>query len=132
MKKLCASYGFEGLFPLDNECHTAEEIFMSNTAMIRSCDIIAANMNRFRGFEPDSGTAFELGFGYSLGKDLYCYMEDTSPMTKLLGSQDSNGYYVEDFGNPLNLMLSVPSIVIKGGFEDCLSYIALSASDPDK
>ena len=59
-------------------------------------------------------------------------MEDTSPMTKLLGPQDSNGYYVEDFGNPLNLMLSVPSIVIKGGFEDCLSYIALSASDPDK
>ena len=64
MKNMCAEFGFEGVYPLDKECHTPDEIFMSNTALIRSCDIIAANMNRFRGFEPDSGTAFELGFGY--------------------------------------------------------------------
>ena len=129
MKQLCEEYGFEGLFPLDNVCSTPEEIFMSNTAMIRSCDIVAANMNCFRGFEPDSGTAFELGFAYSLGKQLYCYMNDTRPMADKLGLVDKKGMYVENFGMPLNLMLSVPSIIVRGDLKDCLDYIAISAMD---
>lgn len=127
MKQLCADFGFIGMYPLDKECHTAEEIFMSNTSMIRKCDIVAANMNRFRGFEPDSGTSFELGYAYALGKEIYCYMNDTTPMCDVIGQQDDMGYYVENFGSPLNLMISVPSIVVKGGLRDCLEYITLSS-----
>ncbi len=129
MKNMCAEFGFEGVYPLDKECHTPDEIFMSNTALIRSCDIIAANMNRFRGFEPDSGTAFELGFGYALGKELYCYMNDTTPMISIIGQTDENGYYVENFDQPLNLMISVPSIIVRGGLRDCLEYLALSSEN---
>ncbi len=123
MQKLCEKYGFEGLYPLDNTCTAASGIFEANTEMIRRCDIIAANMNDFRGSEPDSGTAFELGYGYALGKTLYCYRSDIRTLRQRLGCTDADGFNVEDFGLSLNLMIAVPSVVVKGGFEDCLKQI---------
>ena len=36
MKELCARYGFEGLYPLDNECSGAEDIFRANTELLRT------------------------------------------------------------------------------------------------
>ena len=126
MKDLCAEYGFIGLYPLDNHCETAEEIFEANTAMIRDCDIIAANMNSFRGFEPDSGTCFELGYAFALGKKLYCYTEDSRTLRDKIGAQDKEGFTVEDFGFPINLMMAVPSEIINRDFETCLKRISES------
>ena len=123
MKELCSSFGFEGLYPLDNECNSAEDIFFANIGLIRNCDIIAANTNPFRGHEPDSGTAFEIGFAYALGKKIYCYCEDLRSQREKLGETDENGFTVEDFGLPLNLMISVPSVLVKGDFFDCLRKI---------
>ena len=123
MKALCAEYGFEGLYPLDNVCSGARAIFEANTGMIKECDIIAANMNSFRGSEPDSGTAFELGMGYALGKKLYCYTSDIRTLREKLGEKDENGYQVEDFGLPLNLMIAVPAVISEGGLKECLAMI---------
>ncbi len=123
LKKLCEKYGFIGLYPLDNECDTAEEIFSANTEMIKNCDIIMANVNCFRGNEPDSGTCFELGFAYALGKKLYCYTDDNRTLRQKIGDFDSEGFCVEDFGFPVNLMLAVPSEIIHGDFEMCLKSI---------
>ena len=124
MKELCRKYGFEGLFPLDNKCESAEEIFRSNTELIRSCDIIAANTSPFRGEEPDSGTSFELGYAFAFGKKLYCYSTDGRTLRERLGKADENGMAVEDFGMSLNLMLAVPSTFVEGTLEDCLKKIA--------
>ena len=41
LKKLCEKYGFIGLYPLDNECDTAEEIFSANTEMIKNSDSLS-------------------------------------------------------------------------------------------
>ena len=61
--ELCKSYGFEGLYPLDNKVDfnqpkqkIAQDIFIANKKMIDSCDIVIANLNQFRGQEADSGT----------------------------------------------------------------------------
>ncbi len=124
MKKLCSEYGFEGLYPLDNECSSAQEIFRANIGLIRSCDIIAANVNEFRGMEPDSGTAFEIGFACALGKSVYCYSHDMRTLREKLGDVDAKGLFVEDFSLPYNLMLSVPSVLVKGDFSACIRKIA--------
>ncbi len=124
MKRLCSEYGFEGLYPLDNECSGAEEIFRANTAMIRECDIVAADMASFRGCEPDSGTAFEVGYACALGKKVYCYIPDGRSLREKFGERDENGYNVEDFGLPLNLMIAVPAKVVCGGLEECLKAAA--------
>lgn len=123
LKDLCRSYGFEGLYPLDNECDSAYEIFMGNIGLIDKADIICANLNDFRGNDADSGTAFELGYGYARGKKLYGYVSDNSPLRDRLGERDSEGFIVEDFGMSVNLMLGCSCKIVEGGFEDCLREI---------
>jgi len=137
---LCKEYGFKGLYPLDNvvdfdqeKQKIAQDIFEANVKMIQECDIIIANLNPFRGYEADSGTVWECGFGYGLGKKVYGYMEDTSSYldrfdkTQLREENgmfwDSEDMFVEDFDLPINLMLSCSMEIIKGGFEDVLKVI---------
>ena len=67
-------------------------------------------MSAFRSAsEPDSGTAFEIGFAYALGKPVYLWLPDVPADSGLVdrvgGAVDENGWQVEDFGAPLNLML---------------------------
>ena len=78
MKKYCKKKGFKGLFPLDKQiiAPTKKEasmaIFEANRAMIEKADIVVANLNDFRGSEPDSGTVCEIG--YDLGKITVGYL----------------------------------------------------------
>lgn len=134
MRESCRRYGFEGLFPLDKENYdnlgpmdTAAMIFHANEGLIREAEIIMANLNPFRGAEPDSGTVFECGLGYALGKKLYGYVTDGRSMRERLGASIdpdtrlySDGMHVEDFDLPLNLMLAVPMDIVIGGLEECL------------
>lgn len=70
LKALCARYGFEGLYPLDNALpkqlaeprEQAAWIYRANIGLIERADAVLANLNFFRGAEPDSGTAFEVGY----------------------------------------------------------------------
>jgi nucleoside 2-deoxyribosyltransferase len=143
MKALCARYGFEGRFPADvsidptglTPAELAAAIFRRDAELVRECDIVAANLYPFRGAEPDSGTCFELGLAYGLGKTLYGYApggtmaerisEHHAPVTTTEDGRtvDSTGMTVENFGSPINLMISVPSTIVVGGLEDCLKRI---------
>lgn len=123
MKKICKEYGFTGLFPLDKRVNGADEIYRANIRLIEQCDIVAANMNSFRGKEPDSGTAFEIGYATALGKKVYCYMDDTRSLREKIGELDENGLTVEDFDLPLNIMISVPCVIVRGIFSDCIKTI---------
>ncbi len=139
--KLCAEYGFEGLYPLDNKVDfdqskqkIAQDIFKANVAMIQKADIVIANLNPFRGKEPDSGTVWECGYAYALGKKVYGYMKDVrnyierfdiSEKTDENGiTYDTQGLVIEDFEYPLNLMLSCSlNALVEGEFEDVLKAI---------
>ena len=120
MKLVCAENGFIGLYPLDNECADPDEIFRANCAMIDRCDLVIANLNPFRGAEPESGTAFEVGYAHARGKPVYGYLSDGRPLRERLGNADENGCTVENFGLPVNLMLAQAVMVVTGGFADAV------------
>lgn len=119
----CAANELQGLYPLDAEVPgdlpiSAQRhwIFASNCALIRQCDAVFADLRAFRsGSEPDSGTAFEVGFAHALGKPVWLWLPDCHPGVTLIERVscvkrdaawiDAEGMLVEDFGAPLNLML---------------------------
>ena len=123
MKLLCAQFGFAGLYPLDNEAQNVQDIFTGNTQLIDRCDIVVAHLDPFRGAEPDSGTAFEVGYAYAKGKIIYGYLSDARTMREKLGAVDENGFAVENFGMPLNLMLGCATCIVQGDLRDCLAQV---------
>ena len=143
MKLLCNKYGFEGLYPLDNEApknlsgaELALWIYRANIKLIQQADLVAANVNAFRGSEPDSGTAFEVGYAVALDKPVWVYTDDARPLVKQVDAirspgspvyTDTLGYTVEDFGLNLNLMLACSTQVVIGSVEDCLTEMAQHA-----
>lgn len=120
MKDLCAAYGFEGCYPLDNEADTVQDIFAGNTGLIDGCDIVMANLNPFRGREPDSGTCFEVGYAWAKGKKIYGYLQDARTMREKFGVQDENGFSVENFHMAVNLMLGCAAEIVEGDLRACL------------
>lgn len=117
LKSYCAANRLTGLFPLDKAApigltgnDLSKWIFNANCALIRQANVVFADMRAFRSTsEPDSGTAFEVGFALALGKPIYLWLPDVTPNSDLIsrvgGTVDYNGWHVEDFGAPLNLML---------------------------
>jgi len=138
---LCKKYGYDGLYPLDNvvdfsqkKQKIAQDIFIANRAMIQEADIVIANLNPFRGKEADSGTVWECGYAYGLGKEVYGYMQDTRVYHHNFNEDEKcyiDGCYIdiydriiEDFEHPINLMIacSVKEIV-EGSFENVLQHL---------
>ena len=126
-KILCKKYGFEGIFPLDvgvdPEGKTPREVGLwisgVNERLIRSCDIVIANITPFRGPSADVGTAYEMGFAHALGKRVFAYTNISVPFTertvKALEGQvnrsrdgrlrDMQGMFIEEVCLIDNLML---------------------------
>lgn len=127
MKRICAENGFIGLYPLDHEADNATDIFHGNLSLIDQCDLLIANLNPFRGKEPDSGTCFEVGYAYARGKKVFGYLSDGRTMREKFGEQDDDGFTVEDFGLTVNLMLGCSVTIVAGEFADCLRAVALNS-----
>lgn len=138
-RALCAEHGHQALIPLDGVETTAKGIYRANIELIRSADAVLANLNPFRGCEPDSGTCVEVGFALALNKSVIAYVEsgETTParVARISGARlgelngrpvDGDGLYVEDFGLPLNLMLAVPATIVVGGLREALLALATS------
>jgi nucleoside 2-deoxyribosyltransferase len=126
-KDICTFYGLEGVFPLDSTPNfkgvSRQEmgyiISAENEALIRSCDLVVANMTPFRGPSCDVGTAYEMGFGRALGLPVFAYSNIAVGFTErtkqYLGTlhakdpqgvlRDDEGMQLEDFGLWDNLML---------------------------
>lgn len=117
LKRLCARHGLEGLYPLDNAlpaglspAATAQWILAANLALLRSADAVLANLEPFRGAEPDSGTVFEAGIAVALGKPVWACFAPAGDLRAQVphgaDGRDAQGWLVEDFGLPRNLMLA--------------------------
>lgn len=122
-RALCAQRGHEAIIPLDADATTAEAIFRANIRMLHSADAVLANLNPFWGAEPDSGTCVEVGYALALGKPVVGYIEAAVPMSERIGVIDGEGYRVEGFGLPLNLMLAVPCRLVAGGLAGALAAL---------
>jgi nucleoside 2-deoxyribosyltransferase len=133
-KELCAEYGFEGLYPFDNEVIANLQgeridrlIYRANETMMRSADMGIFNLTPFRGPSADPGTVFELGTLVGLGKLVFGYTNVTSNLLdRTLSSdtiidsirsdwRDANGMAIENFGNADNLMID-NSLIEHGGY----------------
>jgi nucleoside 2-deoxyribosyltransferase len=129
---LCAAYGFEGIFPLDadldlmglDKTEAARCISLANEGLMRTCDLLIANLTPFRGVSADAGTAFELGFMRALGRPVLGYtntpldLRRRSEMARagqrLPFDADSPTIAIEDFDLAENLMLAI-AIIESGG-----------------
>ena len=126
-RALCAAAGHQALLPLDPQATTAAAICANNLRLIAEADCVVANLNPFRGAEPDSGTCVEIGYALALGKRVVGYAADLRPLRDRLAvadaggrCRDAAGWQVEDFGLPLNLMLAVPLRLAQGGLSEAL------------
>lgn len=120
----CEAAGLAPLLPADGNEDTGaqppeQRIYEANMQRLRSADGVAANLACFRGLEPDSGTVFEVGAAVALGLPVVAYgvpegsyaarAQAALPCEKdPLGvlRERGSGIAVEDFGQPLNLMLA--------------------------
>lgn len=140
---LCRRHGHQALVPLDGVETTPHGIYAANVDLIRSADAVLANLNPFRGCEPDSGTCFEVGFACALRKRVVGYIDSDASIvervTQHFGcslnpmkgrSVDPQGWFVEDFGLPLNLMLAVSATVVVGGLKEALEAFEASTRQP--
>ena len=138
-KRLASSHGFIPLYPLDNVIDLSDpsaslQIYHSNAAMIRDADIVVANVNSFRGLEPDSGTVWEIGYAIGFGKPVIGYMASSRTHAQRVQDAqqcsiedgiiyDENDQIVENFNLSLNLMLAHSmNAVIIGTLEDALKH----------
>ncbi|WP_028453915.1 nucleoside 2-deoxyribosyltransferase [Chitinilyticum litopenaei] len=139
----CDQAGMEGLYPLDQAAPPGLDaialrgwIYRINCQLIRDADAVFADLRAFRSAcEPDSGTAWEVGFAHALGKPVWGWLPDCTPgqvMTQRIPGVAGqppvapDGLYVEDFGAPLNLMLweSLAGISYAGEPEEALQDMA--------
>jgi nucleoside 2-deoxyribosyltransferase len=125
-KRICSRYGFEGLYPFDNEVAPDDSgtrvdllIYRTNLAMMRGADFGVLNLTPFRGTSADVGTVFELGFLTGLAKPVFAYTNDIDHLLDRVKRtqiarfdaaanlwRDSDGMAIEDFGNADNLMIN--------------------------
>lgn len=145
LQGLCRLHGFVGHYPTDpnpppelNGTALAQWILQSNLAAIRQADAVVANLNPFRGVEPDSGTVFEVGYAHALGKPVWAYVDDDRPLLQRVPHTpgcdarafDAQGFQVEDFGLPLNLMLACSVRLVRGDAAACLQAMAAARDTP--
>lgn len=134
LKKLCTAAGVIGLYPLDNDIpqglameDAAQWICKSNMAMLTQADAVLANLESFRGHEPDSGTVFEVGVAIALGKPVWAYFPESVPLRQQVSTDQfgccPDGYIVENFNLPKNLMIACQWAGSSHNFETALNSI---------
>jgi nucleoside 2-deoxyribosyltransferase len=129
---LAEAAGFVGVFPLDaaldlsglDSLAQAQKIAHANEELMRSCDMLIANLTPFRGVSMDSGTAYEVGFMRALGRPVFGYsnvIADYAARARAfrargIGPNDGDrpDIDIEDFDRAENLMIAC-GIEFSGG-----------------
>ena len=118
----CERLGALAIHPADGKGKSSREIFEGNVQRIRGCHAIVAHVDPFRSrTEPDSGTCFEIGMAFGLGKPISLWMSPDEHLPheercrRAYGLREGArgmpvdcvfGFLVENFESPLNLMLA--------------------------
>jgi nucleoside 2-deoxyribosyltransferase len=148
-RKLAEFYGFTVVLPNDYPLKrdhrdlrkNADEIFANLREVIERTDIIVADLENFRGAEPDSGTLFEMGMTYAKGGLLYGYTRDKRPISVKNPFIHFNGDHAiagrDDQIHPYADMPFAPSItatamLAEGDFHDCLKMVMADLDEQKK
>lgn len=146
LREAALDYEIEAVLPVDNEItgHSPQsaslQIYSGNLRKIHRSQAIVGNMDAFRGTEPDSGTAYEIGYGVAAGKPIFLHCSDAlDPYVERLIKMgwvdldrsstekmvDLNGFSIENFNLPFNLMLAESAVqIIQGSAFDALPAVS--------
>ncbi len=107
-KRTCDRYGLIGLFPGDGDPVLPGEnfwqrVFEHDVNYMKQSDMCIAQLDDWRGHEPDSGTAFELGYFVALNMPVYGFYGGRSPLKERNIERsaddpdfDREGFMIED------------------------------------
>lgn len=117
LKKICKKHKLKGLFPADNECSNADDIYSSNLELLKEADFVIAYIEPFRGISIDPGTAMEIGYAKALNKPVYAYRENSLEYKDRVNICEDYPL-VEDFGLGENLMIEKSCVSISESFNE--------------
>ena len=109
----------------------ADSIFADLRDIMYDTTVIIADLEAYRGAEPDAGTVYELGMAYAKGARCYGYTRDKRSLaTKNQQAYLKDGKVYDERGNVMpyhNLPFS-PAIIgstkiVEGDYDDCLHML---------
>jgi len=136
MKRVCALYGLDGMFPLDGQVDLKDtdsgpekglKIYQADVDLVSECDALVANLNPFRGISADPGTCVEIGIALAQGKPVALYSSDQSIYKDRAEANGfaNDGFNLENFGMIDNLMMLGPAKnVVYKTFEEAILDLA--------
>lgn len=148
MRKRAESFGFSVTLPndkplsLENEDlrKNADTIFANCVASMDASTAIIADLEQFRGSEPDGGTIYEIGMAYALGLRRYGYTRDARDMVyKHQGAglrdgaiRDLDGKVLPYMDLPFSPAVVGSCKIVEGDFDDCLGAMMLDIDEERK
>lgn len=138
-RKLAEYYGYHVVMPTDTPLKldasdlrlNAMEIFEDLKIRVRQTGLMIADLEMFRGCEPDAGTVFEMGMVYADYGRIYGYTRDSRSMIEKNQQADMRqGVPVDQYGwpHPYGHLPFCPSIIgsakiIEGSFSCALKVM---------
>lgn len=152
LKAQCERLGLIGVPPFESQPDAssadggtiAQRIYEGNIALIRSADAVVANLQDFRGLEPDAGTVFEVGYAVALGKPVVVYGVGQGSYADRVAAvlpceraadgevrETASGVMVEGLGQRLNLMITRSTTLVDSA-EAALLQLAMHFGTVDR
>lgn len=139
MRKRAEALGFGVTLPNDDPLDLenpdlrkrADSIFANLKKIMHDTTAVVADLEAYRGAEPDAGTVYELGMAYAKGARCYGYTRDKRSLrSKNQGAHLCGSELLDETGRPMpyaELPFS-PCIIgstkiVEGDFDDCLRML---------
>lgn len=148
MKKIAEAKGFGVTLPNDHPLDMenpdlrkrADSIFDDLKKVMLDTTVIIADLEAYRGSEPDSGTIYEIGMAYAKGARCYGYTRDKRPLAwKDQKYTMRDGLVYDEHGKkaPYKELPFSPNIIgstkiIEGDFDDCLKMLMTDIEEEKK
>lgn len=148
MRARAESLGFRVTLPNDNPLDLenpdkrkrADSIFADLKEDMDNTTVIIADLEAYRGAEPDSGTVYEIGMAYAKGAKCYGYTRDKRSLaTKNQQAflKDGEIYDERNRAMPYASLPFAPSIIgstkiVEGNFDDCLGMLMVDLEEEEK
>ena len=135
--QICSDYGFNGIFPIDNNplpnlsgVDLGYYICRLNKEKIKMSDAVIANITPFRSVSIDPGTAFEIGYADGLGRPVFAYTNIPelflSRNINAFNSKKVNDVYVDKDGLIIEDFNLVDNLMIDGAIYDSTRTLLIS------
>lgn len=148
MRKRAESLGFGVTLPNDHPLDMSSEnlqdhaksIFEDLKEDMLHTTAIIADLEAYRGSEPDSGTIYEIGMAYAKGAKCYGYTRDKRPLAwkdQKYVLKDGKVYDEHGKEAPYKELPFSPCVVgstkiVEGDFDDCLKTLILDLEEEEK